>query len=133
MFTVPPDALHPGVQADDQSGHSVPTVDVLTVTTLVMLAGRLPGHAKLGGDLRPPDALADGVVDERRNHRLGLLLRNPGAPDPLEHLGRGHPGKLRYRVWRFRWRLLPIRLYPSGSWTRLALRPRHAIHHAHEE
>ena len=132
MFTVPPDALHPGVQADDQSGHSVPTVDVLTVTTLVMLAGRLPGHAKLGGDLRPPDALADGVVDERRNHRLGLLLRNPGAPDPLKHLGGGHPRNALRQGWRFRWRLPPIRLHLPGPRARLALRPSHAIHHVGE-
>jgi hypothetical protein len=73
------------------------------------------------------------VVDERRELRLGLLLRNPGAPDPIEHLGRGHPGNPLHRVWRFRWRLPPIQLYPLGSWTRLALRPCHAIHHADEE
>ena len=28
----------------------------LTVAALVLLAGRLPGYAKLGGDLRPPKA-----------------------------------------------------------------------------
>ncbi len=46
----------------------------LTVAALVLLAGRLPGHAKLGGDLRPPDAQVYGMIDQRCEFRLGLLL-----------------------------------------------------------
>jgi hypothetical protein len=33
------------------------------MAALVVLAGRLPGHAQPGGDLRPPDAETDGLVD----------------------------------------------------------------------
>jgi hypothetical protein len=33
------------------------------VAAPVLLAGGLPGHAKLGGDFRPAGAQADGVVD----------------------------------------------------------------------
>ncbi len=56
MFTVPPDALHLGVQIGDQSGRPIPTVGVLTVAALVVLAGRLSGHTKPVGDLWPADA-----------------------------------------------------------------------------
>jgi hypothetical protein len=46
------------------------------VAALVVLAGRLPGHAEPGGDFWPPDARADGVVNERREPGL---CRFPGA------------------------------------------------------
>jgi hypothetical protein len=56
MFTLPPDALRPGVQADDQSGPPIPTVGILTVAALVALAGSLSGHVEPVGDLWPADA-----------------------------------------------------------------------------
>jgi hypothetical protein len=60
------------------------------VTALVMLAGRLPGHAKLDGDLRPADPEIHGVVDQLRQIRLCLLLCDPGELDFLQQLrGRG--------------------------------------------
>jgi hypothetical protein len=40
-------------------GHSILTAGAETVTTLVVLAGRLPGNAKPRGDLRPSDAHVD--------------------------------------------------------------------------
>jgi hypothetical protein len=75
----------------------------VTVAALIVLASCLPGHAKLGGDLRPSEAEVNGVVDKCRKLRLCLLLRNPGAPDPLQHLRRGHPGNLLRLAGRFRW------------------------------
>ena len=36
------------------------------MATLVVLAGRLPGHPKVVGDLWPADAQPDSLVDERR-------------------------------------------------------------------
>jgi hypothetical protein len=39
------------------------TAGAVTVAALVVLAGSLPGYAKPVGDLRPPDAQANGVVD----------------------------------------------------------------------
>jgi hypothetical protein len=92
MFTSPADALHPGTLTKDESDHPIVTAGVVAVAALVMLAGRLSGHAKPGSDLRPSDAQADGVIDQNREFRLRLLLRNPGARDPLQHLGRGNPG-----------------------------------------
>jgi hypothetical protein len=44
-----------------------------------MLAGGLPGDTELGGDLWPPDAELDGVVDQRYEFGLCLLLYNAGA------------------------------------------------------
>ncbi len=64
----------------------------VAVATLVLLAGGLSGHAKPRGNLWPPDAQADGMVDQHRELCLCLPLRDPGAPDQFQHLGRGHPG-----------------------------------------
>jgi hypothetical protein len=66
--------------AEDESGHTILTAGVVAVAALVVLAGCLPGHAKPVGDLGPPDTQADGVVDQHRELRLCLLLRNRGAP-----------------------------------------------------
>ena len=60
----------------------------IAVAALVVLAGRLPRDAKAGGDLRPPDALIDGMVDERREFRLCLVPRVPDVLDLLKRLGR---------------------------------------------
>jgi hypothetical protein len=49
--------------AEDGSGHP-DLLGVLTVATLVVLAGGLSGDAQLCGDLRPADADADDVVDQ---------------------------------------------------------------------
>jgi hypothetical protein len=96
-----------------------------------MLAGRLSGHAELGSDLRPSDAEFDGVVDQRREFGLCLLLCNAGALDPLQHLRWRHPGNLLWHAGCFPWRLvLPIWPSPLGSRARLALRFSHAIQHA---
>ena len=51
------------------------------MAALVLLAGCLPGHAKLRGDLRPPEALADGRFDELRQFCLGLVSLDPNLPD----------------------------------------------------
>jgi len=39
---------------------------ITEMAALVLLTGCLPGHAEMGGDLRPADSLADGSVDEHR-------------------------------------------------------------------
>ena len=75
----------------------------LTVAALVLLAGRLPGHAKLGGDLRPPDAQVYGMIDQRCEFRLGLLLYGSGVPDLLEHPG-GSCWRLPLRRTMWLWR-----------------------------
>ena len=56
---VPLDALHPASWPADESG-------AVAVAALIVLAGCLPGDAKLGGDLRPSDPEADGVLDQCR-------------------------------------------------------------------
>jgi hypothetical protein len=73
--------------ADGESCHLIPTANPIAVAALVVLAGRLPGHAEPGGDFWPPDAQADGVVDEHRELRRCRLPREPDALDPLQHLG----------------------------------------------
>jgi len=48
----------------DNSSDAIMAAGVAAVAALVLLAGRLPGHAKPGGDLRPPDAQVYGLVDQ---------------------------------------------------------------------
>ena len=74
------------------------------MATPIVLASRLPGHAELDGDLRPSDAEADGVIDQRHELRLCLSLRNPDAPDPLQHFGGVQTRSLLRLAGRFRWR-----------------------------
>ena len=52
---------------------------IVPVAALVVLAGRLPAHFQAGGDLRPPDAQRDSVVDQGRRLRLGFLPHDAGA------------------------------------------------------
>jgi hypothetical protein len=72
--------LYISVFADDESGY-------VAVATLVLLACRLPGDPEPVGDLWPPDALIDGMVDERREFRVCLVPHVPGVLDLLKHLG----------------------------------------------
>ena len=51
------------------------------MAALVVLAGCLPGDAELGGDLRPPDAEADGAVDQDLEFGLGVFSCESGAID----------------------------------------------------
>jgi hypothetical protein len=51
------------VFAGDESGHAVLTAGAVAVAALVVLAGRLPGHPEPDGDLWPPNAQIDGMVD----------------------------------------------------------------------
>jgi len=97
------------------------------MAALVVLTGRLPGHTQPGGDLWPPNAQANSLVDQLRECSFCLPLCDPGALDLLQQLGGRHPGSRLYLAWRLRWRLLPPpRLHPLGS----PLRSSHAIQNA---
>jgi hypothetical protein len=63
----------------------------VAMAALVVLACRLPANSEPGSDLWPPDALIDGMVDERREFRLCLVPRVPGVFDLLKHLGCSDP------------------------------------------
>jgi hypothetical protein len=116
-----------------RSAMSVMSSRVATMTALVVLAGRLPRHTQPGGDLGPPDAQTYSPVHQLRECCFCPPLCNPGALDPLQHLGGRHPGSRLRLAWRSRWRLLPsLRLHPLGSRARSALRPSHAIQDAGE-
>jgi hypothetical protein len=84
------------------------------MAALVVLPGRLPGHTQPAGDLWPPDAWANSLVDQLRECRFCPPLCNPGALDLCQHLGGRHPGSRLRLAWRLRWRLLPP-LRPLGS------------------
>lgn len=56
------DALHLAAEPRDMAL----VAGAAEMAALVLLTGCLPGHAELGGDLRPAEALADGSVDEHR-------------------------------------------------------------------
>ena len=58
--------LYTGVLAGDESGHPMLVAGAAAMPTQVVLAGRLPGHPKVVGDLWPADAQPDSLVDERR-------------------------------------------------------------------
>jgi hypothetical protein len=79
--------LYISVFADDESGHAVLMAGAVAVAALVVLACCLPCHSEPGGDLWPPDALIDGIVDERREFCLCLVPHVPGVLDLLKHLG----------------------------------------------
>ena len=102
----------------------------VAVAALIVLAGRLPGHAELSGDLRPSDPEANGVVDQRCKLRLCLLLRNPGVLDPRQDLRGGHPGSLLRLAGRLGERWPPVRLCLLGYWARPALGLAHTFQHA---
>lgn len=123
--------LYTSVLADDESGYAVLMAGVLAVAALVVLPRRLPGDPEPGGDLWPPDALIDGIVDQRREFRFCLVPHVPGVFDVLKHLGCRQVGDPFRRACRFGWRLLPPpRLHVLGSGTRPALRLAHGIQHA---
>jgi hypothetical protein len=77
----------------DNSGRAVIVAGASAMAALVLLAGCLPGHAELGGDLWPPGAQVYGLVDQRCEFRFGLLLRDSGVPDLLKH-----PCRSRWRL-----------------------------------
>ena len=79
--------LYISVFAGDESGYAVLMAGVVAVAAPVVLACCLPGDPEPGGDLRPPDALLDGLVDEHREFRLCLVPHVPGVLDLLKHLG----------------------------------------------
>jgi hypothetical protein len=59
----------------------------IAMAALVVLACCLPCHSEPDGDLWPPDALIDGIVDERGEFRLCFVPHVPSVLDLLEHLG----------------------------------------------
>jgi len=79
--------LYTSVLAEVRSGHRIRAAGSASVTALVVLACRLPGDPESGGDLWPSDALIDGMVDERREFRLGFVPHVPGVVDLLKDLG----------------------------------------------
>jgi hypothetical protein len=86
--------LYTSVFADDESGHAVLMAGAVAVATLVVLACRLPCHSEPGGDLWPPDALIDGIVDQGGEFRLCFVPHVLGVLDLLKHLGYGRVGDL---------------------------------------
>jgi hypothetical protein len=93
--------LYTSVFADDESGHAVLMAGAVAVATPVVLARRLPCHSELGGDLWPPDALIDGIVDQSGEFRLCLVPHVPGVLDLLKHLGYRRVGDPSRHACRF--------------------------------
>ena len=79
--------LYTSVLAEVWSGHTIRAAGAASVAALVVLACRLPGDPEPGGNLWPPDALIDGMVDERREFRLCFVPHVPGVLDLFKHLG----------------------------------------------
>jgi len=103
----------------------------VAMAALVVLACRLPCHSEPGGDLRPPDALIDGMVDEHRQFCLRLVPHVPDVPDLLKHLGCRRVSDLLRRACGFCCRLLrPPRLHVLHPRTRPALRLAHGFQDA---
>lgn len=64
---------------------------MIAVPSVVLLAGRLPAHSQMPGDIGPPHPQPDRVVDQRGQLLPGLIPRDPGTGDLLQHLRRGQP------------------------------------------
>ncbi len=62
---------------------SILNTHAATMAAPVVLTGGLPGHTQPGGDLWPPDAQANSLVNQLRQCRFCPLLCNPGALDLL--------------------------------------------------
>ena len=60
------------------------------MAALVVLTGRLSAYTQPGGDLWPPDAQANSLVDQLRECSFCPPLRNQSALDLLQHLGGRH-------------------------------------------
>ncbi len=58
---------------------------------LMLLAGRLPAHPQVPGDVRPADAQRHGVVDQDRQLGLGLIPGDASTGDLLQRLRRAQP------------------------------------------
>jgi len=101
------------------------------VTTLVGLAGRLPGHAKLSSDLRPSDAEPNRVVDQHSEFRLCCPPCEPGALNPLQHFSWRQLGYRLCRTWRFSW-LAALRPGLCTPEFHLAAGSAHVIKHARQ-
>jgi hypothetical protein len=102
---------------------------VIAVAVLVVLAGRLPGDAKTGGDLRPPDVHVDRLIHQYREFGIYHLPGESGASDLLQHLGWRQLEIPLRRVWLFRSCLgSPPGLYMPDF--RLAFGPAHVVQHA---
>src|SRR5438876_5634986 len=88
------------------SAASILNSHAATMAALVVLTGRLPGHTQPSGDLWPPNAQANSLVNQLRECRFCPPLCNLGALDLLQHLGGRHPGSRLCLTWRLHWRLL---------------------------
>jgi len=98
------------------------------MTALIVLTGRLPGHTQPDGDLWPPDAETNSLVNQLHQRRFCFPLCNPGALDLLQHLGGRHPGSRLRLARRLCWGLWrPLWLHPLGSLARSALCSSHTI------
>ena len=62
------------------------------MAALVVLTGRLPGHTQPGGDLWPPNAHRNRLVNQFGERRFCPPLSNPGALNLFQHLGGTHLG-----------------------------------------
>jgi len=115
----------------DESDHTMLVVTLLAMAALVVLAGRLPGDSKLGGDLWPPNAQIDGMVDEHREFRISLIAHVPNVLDLLKHLGFRWARVALRRPRGFRWGLpRPPRLRALHPRTRPVLRLAHGLQDA---
>jgi hypothetical protein len=126
---VPADALHGAFWPRMSQVIPILTTALVAVATLIALAGRLPGYAKLGGDLRPADAQAYRMVDQHREFRFCRIPRDLGTLNLLQDLGRRELGSLRWQIRRFTW----LRAAASGlSMPDLRLAPglAHVVQHA---
>ena len=63
------------------------TAGAVSVSALVVLTGCLPGNSEAGSDLRPSNAQADRLIDQRCEFGLCLVPAESGVFDPLQHLG----------------------------------------------
>jgi hypothetical protein len=101
----------------------------VSMAAVVLLACRLPGDTEPGSDFWPPDALIDGIVDERREFRLCPVPRMPGVLDLVKHMECRQAGKPLCRYRAFGWCLLrlPPRLRALHPRTRAALRLAHGL------
>ena len=119
--------LYTGLPVAAELGAMVLLAITLGMAAQVLLASCLSSYTQLRSDLRPPQATADGGINQDLQSCFSFLPLDPDVLDLVKQLGRRQPGNSLRRTKPFQGALSrQSELAPSGARCRFAFRPAHA-------